>query len=565
MLKSHVTRVFIVTLFGALLLLRPAGAQAAPTVSSAVNGASYANMNLPNGKLAPGMLFDVFGSGLGPGTIAFATPYPFTTSVANTSVRVMIGGVPRDCLIVFSLNTQVAAILPDDTPLGNGTLVVTFNGQASAPLNVTVVTQSFGIFTINQGGYGQGVATSPFAPFTANGDPALFQGTKSFNPDDLLDIWGTGLGSCLNQGFPCNEANAPAPGDLPMSILVYVGLTQAQISYKGRSGCCSGVDQIRITVPNNQFGCEIPLYIVVNGVTSNFTWIAISPSGTTCQDAPVVPGLTDNQWNNIINSGVYRAGSIAVLKSHADAPQFQNNTGSVGAQFYRFTNIQSYKTSRSVQPAAGICVINVFPAPIVGGGLATGMNAGTQLSAVTPMGTYIAPQAQPGGYGVAFLPGVPTSTGVVGDGTLPLPGMYTVNGTGGPDVGVFSGSVNFPGIFNWTNRSSISVVNRTQPLTVTWTGGAAGALAYIHGRSLATQDQTTGAEFYCYEDATKGTFTVPAGVLSALPVSIVTNGRQTGILDVYEFSLTPLPTIPSLDSFSISYEDGDFKTGVSYQ
>lgn len=90
-----------------------------------VNSASYAHPDLPNGGIAQGSMFIGFGSGMGPASIAFPSPWPFPTELAGTSMQVTVGGQTVDCFMVYTVATQVAAILPSNTPLGDGTLTVT--------------------------------------------------------------------------------------------------------------------------------------------------------------------------------------------------------------------------------------------------------------------------------------------------------------------------------------------------------------------------------------------------------------------------------------------------------
>jgi len=64
-------------------------------------------------------------------------------------------------------------------------------------------------------------------------------------PGDVLNIWSNGVGAV--QG---DEAATPLPGDLTnVNLEAWVGTQQAQILYRGRSGCCSALDQIVIKLP----------------------------------------------------------------------------------------------------------------------------------------------------------------------------------------------------------------------------------------------------------------------------------------------------------------------------
>ena len=113
-----------------------ASTQAAVTLSSAVNGASYLNSILENGKLAPGVLFVAFGSGMGPASIVRAVKFPLPKDLGGTSIRATVGGTAVDCIMLYTTASQVAAILPSNTPVGTGTMTVTYNGDTSAPFQL---------------------------------------------------------------------------------------------------------------------------------------------------------------------------------------------------------------------------------------------------------------------------------------------------------------------------------------------------------------------------------------------------------------------------------------------
>ncbi|MBI2819546.1 MAG: hypothetical protein HYX73_06170, partial [Acidobacteria bacterium] len=123
------------------------------------NGASYALSGMPNAGIAQGSIFIVFGSNLGPASLVSVSSFPLPTSqgLAGTSTRVTVGSTTVNAIILYTSAGQVAAVLPSSTPLGNGTVTITFNGQTSAPAPITVVRSSFGIFSLNQAGSGPGI------------------------------------------------------------------------------------------------------------------------------------------------------------------------------------------------------------------------------------------------------------------------------------------------------------------------------------------------------------------------------------------------------------------------
>jgi hypothetical protein len=111
--------------------------------------------------------------------------------------------------------------------------------------------------------------------------------------------------------------------------------------------------------------------------------------------------------------------------------------------------------------------------------------------------------------------------GSISNGILPSslfldPGSYTVNGLGGPDVGAFSTTFSIPQPPSWTNRDQLTLVNRTQPLNIAWTGGDAGQVVEIigFGEDLPTN---SSAVFACIAPPGATSFSVPPDILSNLP------------------------------------------------
>jgi hypothetical protein len=90
--------------------------------------------------------------------------------------------------------------------------------------------------------------------------------------------------------------------------------------------------------------------------------------------------------------------------------------------------------------------------------------------------------------------------------------------SGGKDVPAFSTTVALTNpLIAWTNPNVVAAIDRTQPLTVTWTGGNTGQ----HSATFVLGSVTTplrGRGFTCLTTAEIGQFTVPNCILSALPL-----------------------------------------------
>ncbi len=109
------------------------------------------------------------------------------------------------------------------------------------------------------------------------------------------------------------------------------------------------------------------------------------------------------------------------------------------------------------------------------------------------------------------------------------PGSYTLSGAGGADVGAFSNTFSVPQPLTWTGRNNLTTVNRTQPLTISWTGGDSGqAVAVVgFGEDLPNNSSVV---FACIAKPGASSFTVPPDILANLPASHANPLRSNDVL-----------------------------------
>src|SRR5271163_2596091 len=190
-----------------------ASAQPSINANGIVNAASYSIPGLPNSSIAQGSIFAIFGTNLGPSTLQEAGAFPLPTNLGGTSVTIKSGSQTFQAPIIYSIATQVAAILPSTVPVGPVSATVSYQNSASNPQTFNVATSSFGIFAVNQQGSGTGVLTN------ANYQP--FLPTYAALPGDVVILWGTGLGPISTP-----DGNGPSPGNLTnIPAQVFVGST----------------------------------------------------------------------------------------------------------------------------------------------------------------------------------------------------------------------------------------------------------------------------------------------------------------------------------------------------
>ena len=174
--------------------------------------------------------------------------------------------------MVFTSAGQVAAILPSNTPTGEGTITLTYNGERSNSVGILVVENAAGMFALRQDGRGPGIFTD--ANFAVNTI------TNAFAPGTVAIAWLTGLGARSSD-------DRPVPQDLKdaLGLQVKVGGQEARVLYAGPSGCCAGVDQVAFEIPQPApEGCFVPVVMRIRESVSNIVSLAVSSSGTTCSN-----------------------------------------------------------------------------------------------------------------------------------------------------------------------------------------------------------------------------------------------------------------------------------------
>ena len=243
-----------------------------------VNAASFARAGLPNGKIARGSIFTVFGENLGPTTPVMVSEFPLGDTLGQISATVTQGERVVNAIPLFGNRGQVNAIMPSDARLGRGALRVRVGQTDSNPVPIEIVESSFGIFSANGTGLGPGIFQNFISPEV---QPINATATAA-RRGQLVTLWGTGLGPVE---FPDNEA--PIPETLTADIEIWVGgvaVADQDILYAGRSPCCAGVDQVIFPVPEQApLGCYVPVFLRTRGlILSNMATMAIAAEDGAC-------------------------------------------------------------------------------------------------------------------------------------------------------------------------------------------------------------------------------------------------------------------------------------------
>jgi len=433
---------------------------AAPAITAVENNYSYLIPAQPNYGIAPGSLFIVKGTGLAAaGTVpqlwdVSKTPLPLSSPGANgTSITVVVGGTTVQPGIYYISETQVAAVLPSTTPVGTGTITVTYNNQTSATASILVVTSAMGFDTLYPLGVGEGVATD-------NTTGALITYTASASWGEVVVLWGSGLGGDTSNddlSFPLNQNN------LNYLSALYVGGVPAQILYQGRSQY-PGVDQIDIVVPNGVSGCFVSITAVSGtgnaALVSNTVTLPVEENGGSCSDANF--SITGAQFAALAGLPSVKAGVIEIAELLT--PQGAS-AGATSANGTFFDGPPAQYGSGYGSASYGSCFVSepITPAHPGGGfhGGASYLDAGTIVATGGSPSPFTVPEQF-----VGFYEGVYT-TGY----TFPGGQSFTVsNGSGGKGVQSFDVTFTAPsGPITWTNPPT--TVTRSQGVTVNWSGG----------------------------------------------------------------------------------------------
>jgi uncharacterized protein (TIGR03437 family) len=471
------TGMFVCLLWAASVL------EAQPAVATVVNAASNRFRDLPFSGVAQGSLAVAYGTGLGPATIASATSFPLLTNLAGTSVSITVGGTTVPALMIYTVNTQIAFLAPSRTPTGVGQMRVTYNGVSSAAAPIEILDASPGLFTFAQNGSGQGVATDAL-------NNAVITLQAAAQPGQLLTVWTNGLGA--DSG---DESKGPTTGNLPVNLDAIIGGQKAEMLYKGRSGCCSGLDQVNLRVPSGVLGCYVPMYFRTPTFVSNMVTLPVSADGGPCSNpfGVATPALLDH--------ATFSQGTLEL-----DHDTDSQGTSNVGQAYFMRYDRQNYNRVQILDGPPGTCIAAQFrnDGPGVDPAQPTALDAGPRLTISAGGTTWQLDSGGPGSY-FADL-GVNSPFNVTGQGTL--------TGGGGSAINAFSANFALDALptFQWSE--TLNRVPVDQPLTFHWSGSDGNGVVRVAGNVAAGNSSVS---IFCTGAPGATELTIPSDVLRELP------------------------------------------------
>jgi uncharacterized protein (TIGR03437 family) len=232
-------------------------------VTAVVNAASGVS-----GAVSPGEIVVIFGSGLGPAQLTQCpvnTQGNIGTQCAGTNVS--FNGAPAP--IIYTKETQVAAIVPYSVSGATAQATVTYQGQTTSVFSVNVASVAPGIFTLDSTGKGQAAAVNQDGSINTVGHPAPI--------GSYISLFATGQG----QTSPAGNDGQPAQVPLPQPILpvtVTIGGQTVIPQYAGGApGEVAGLMQVNVRIPSGiQTGDAVPVTLQVGNASSQTVTIVVS-------------------------------------------------------------------------------------------------------------------------------------------------------------------------------------------------------------------------------------------------------------------------------------------------
>lgn len=492
-----------------------------------VNAASFARPGLPNGSIARGSLFSIFGVRIGPADLAQATTFPLGTNLAGVTITITQGDTTVEAIPLVAVEGQINAVMPSDAPLGRASLQVRNGVRRSNPTPIEIVESSVGIFTATGLGHGPGSITN----FISQTVQPLNTLAQTAAVEQVVIIWATGLGAAR---FPDNEAPGGSSDDIVLdSVEVWIGgapVPADDILYAGRSPEFAGLDQIIVTVPAGApEGCYVPIHVRTNGaIVSNAVTMAIGDCA-----APPAPLRSATVLLAAITSRheVDRTTPIDFAIDFG-AAQFTETTGGALA----------YDRVRSTPPAAA-CLTYGFAGRADDVGLyrapgAQAVDPGDRIRVSGPRG--VRRLERSAGFAGAFgaLLGGVAPGGLVAallSGPYLIPGAYSAASEVQSEVSL-DVQIDQPDSVDWTNRDQLAEIDRSAPITIEWTPpGRSDLTVMVVSDNYRRPTDSTGG-FLCRAPASAGSITVPEWVLSTVPASTSEPFDSSGRLRVWTVS-----------------------------
>lgn len=211
----------------------------------------------PESGVAPGSVASIFGEGLAAST-AVGPASPLARTLAGVTARIGTRSLP----LFFASPTQINLQIPPDLAPGNHTITVSSEGAPDVNSDFTVVRDAPGLFPA--------VVDGQTYALVLHEDGTQVTAATPARQGELLSAYGTGFGPA-DHIRPEGIATPPILRYMildPVRVQVGASVFTAESAFVAPGQVGIDVVQFRLdgTAPS---GAAIPLYLTVNGVSSN--------------------------------------------------------------------------------------------------------------------------------------------------------------------------------------------------------------------------------------------------------------------------------------------------------
>ena len=229
------------------------GGQPQSGITALVSSASYAS-----GPVSPGNIVTIFGTNIGPASLASGTFTGGQLATTAGGVQVTFDGTPAP--VLYARSNQVGVIVPFEVAGKTQTSVqLTVDGRPAPPIQQPVSPTSPGIYTTASTGTGQASVINQTGAVNAANAPAA--------KGSVVAIYITGAG----QLTPTSKTGAlgAATQSIAALVTVTIGGQQATVQYAGAApGSVQGLYQINAIVPENAPTGSVALQLTAGGASA---------------------------------------------------------------------------------------------------------------------------------------------------------------------------------------------------------------------------------------------------------------------------------------------------------
>ncbi len=236
-----------------------------------VNGANYLPITNP---VAPGEFVTLFGSGLGPSSVATAAlPYPATlknvgVSLDGTTAPVQLAGSGQiNCIVPYELSDPFAVFQ------------VIHQGVSSNTVSLFSDTSAPGVFTLDQSGIGSAAALHPDGSIVNANNPATV--------GEEIAVYATGLGAVTPASPDGVGATTTTLSYTDDTFGVNVDNVQATVAFSGLAPGFAGLYQVNFVVPEipDSGAVNLDLFDETNGAYNSIASLEVSAARSSAKSA----------------------------------------------------------------------------------------------------------------------------------------------------------------------------------------------------------------------------------------------------------------------------------------